>query len=285
MQHPVSEERSVVSLLAWANAELGAVGIDGPDAELLLAAALDVTLGRLRVLTATGALVDGDAAADFSSSVALRAERRPLQHILGSAPFRHLTLEVGPGALVPRPETEILVELAIARLPDGGQVLDAGTGTGAIAIAIATERPDARVTAVELSPAAYVWAARNIAALAPAVRLIHGDFDEVLDETTELDVLVSNPPYIPAARIPRDPEVYLHDPPLALFSGSDGLSAIRTLSARGLGAVRQGGSIVIEHDETQSDRIAALMQQDGWRDPVTTRDLAGRPRFTAAVRP
>ena len=268
-----------------AGTALRAAGVDVLDARLLLAGVLDVSLGRLQMLEATDAQLANDDAAKFQAAVAERATSRPLQHILGQAPFRYLTLTVGEGALVPRPETETLVDLALERLPEGGHLLDAGTGTGAIAVAAATERPDARVTAVELSPAAFVWAKRNIDRLAPQVRLIYGDFAEVLPAGGTLDVLVSNPPYVPAARIPRDPEVYLYDPPLALFSGSDGLSAIRVLSSIGFDAVAPGGSIVLEHDETQGDAIVELLLADHWSDPKTLPDLTGRPRFTAAVRP
>ena len=268
-----------------AGAALTAAGVNAHDARLLLAGLLDVSLGRLQMLEATDARLSTEDITGFHHAVAERATRRPLQHILGQAHFRYVTLALGEGALVPRPETETLVDLALERLPEGGRLLDAGTGTGAIAVAVATERTDARVTAVELSPGAYVWAKRNIDRLAPHVHLIYGDFAEVLPATEPLDVLVSNPPYVPAARIPRDPEVYLHDPPFALFSGSDGLSAIRVLSSVGHAAVAPGGSIVLEHDETQGEAITELLLADGWRAPVTLPDLTGRPRFTAAVRP
>ena len=272
-------------LLSAARRRLVAAGVEGPDAELLLADALEVTLGRVRMMDALDAVVDATAVERFTGGVARRAEREPLQHIVGRAPFRMVTLQAGPGALVPRPETELLVELALARLPHGGTVFDAGTGTGAIAVSIATERPDAQVTAVELSPAAFVWAKGNIEALAPSIRLLHDDFARALTEQRALDVLVSNPPYVPFSRIPRDPEVFLHDPAFALYAGRDGLDAIRQLSRLGLPAVRPGGSIVLEHEEDQGERIREQLEQDGWQQATTSRDLTGRPRFTAALRP
>lgn len=276
---------SAHDLLSSARRQLSNAGVVGPDAQLLLADALGESLGRVRMLEAIDAAVEAGAALRFRRAVDRRAAREPLQHIVGHAPFRFLSLATGPGALVPRPETELLAELAMQRLPQGGRVLDAGTGTGAIAVSIATERPDAEVIAVELSPAAFVWAKCNITTLAPSVRLLHDDFARALTEQADLDVLVSNPPYVPFSSIPRDPEVFLHDPGFALYSGSDGLDAIRQLSISGHAAVRSGGSIVLEHTEDQGERIRELLAQDGWQQASTSEDLSGRPRFTAAVRP
>lgn len=280
-----SEQVRIKALVADGRARLEAAGIAGPDAELLLGATLREPMGRVRYLIALDDVVTDETAASFRAAIERRAKREPLQHIIGTAPFRHIELEVGLGALVPRPETETLVDLALERLPSSGRVLDAGTGTGAIALAIATERPDAEVSAVELSPAAFIWAKRNIERLAPRVRLVFGDFAQVLRPGLALDVLVSNPPYVPFASIPRDPEVFLHDPGIALYSGPDGLDAIRALSRHGIRAVKPGGSIVVEHESGQGQRIRDIFSQDGWQSVLTHDDLTGRERFTTAVKP
>ena len=259
-------------------------GVAGPDARLLLAHALQCTLGRLRMLEALGETVDAEHVRRFTDMLARRLAREPLQHITGSAAFRNIELDVGPGAFVPRPETELLVDLAIERLPTGGSVLDAGTGSGAIAISIATERPDASVVAIEGSPAAFVWAKRNARRLAPDIKLVHDLFEHALANTKGLDVLVSNPPYVPHAAIPRDVEVFLHDPKQALYSGPDGLDAVRSLAVVGASAVRSGGSILLEHGEHQGGQVREILSDAGWRAPVTSKDLTGRDRATAARR-
>ena len=234
------------------------------------------------MLEALGASVDPADAEAFALSLMRRAAREPLQHITGSAPFRTIELEVGPGAFVPRPETELLVELAIAALPEGGSVVDAGAGSGAIAAALSVERPDATVTAIEASPAAYVWAKRNLSRLAPRATLVYDTFERFLARTSGLDVLVSNPPYVPHAAIPRDVEVFLHDPEQALYSGADGLDAIRALAALGVHAVRPGATMLLEHAEHQGADVRGILRDAGWRDPVTHRDLSGRDRVTQA---
>lgn len=274
---------TVGDLLRHGRARLGQSGLTGPDAELLLAHVLGISRGRLQVLEAIASPVAAADATRFADAVTRRAAREPLQHITGRAPFRHIELEVGPGAFVPRPETELLVELALERLPEGGTVLDAGTGSGAIAVAIAVERPDARVSAVEASPAAFVWARRNVRRLAPGVELIHDRFERTLARAHGIDLLVSNPPYVPHAAIPRDVEVFLHDPDQALYSGADGLDAIRALAAAGVHAVRPGGGILLEHAEHQGAGVREILADAGWRSPRTHRDLTGRDRVTEAV--
>ncbi|WP_293695618.1 peptide chain release factor N(5)-glutamine methyltransferase [uncultured Agrococcus sp.] len=281
---PQTTPPPVAQLVRAAAARLEYAGIAGPDARLLLSHALACTPGRLRMLEALGETVSEECAERFEQLLTRRIAREPLQHITGTAAFRNIELEVGPGAFVPRPETELLVELALECLPEGGSVIDAGTGSGAIAISIATERPDASVAAIEASPAAFVWAKRNVLRLAPGIRLVHDLFERALATTSGLDVLVSNPPYVPHAAIPRDVEVFLHDPKQALYSGPDGLDAIRSLAAVGTRAVRSGGSILLEHAEHQGAAVREILLDAGWRGPVTSPDLTGRDRVTAARR-
>lgn len=255
----------------------------GPDAELLLAHTLGCSRGRLQMLEVLDTTIEAEAAQSFADAVTRRTAREPLQHITGRAAFGRIELEIGPGAFVPRPETELLVELALAKLAAEGAVVDAGTGSGAIAVSIAAERPDARVTAIEASPAAFAWAKRNVQRLAPQVTLLHDSFERALADAKDLDLLVSNPPYVPQAAIPRDVEVFLHDPAQALYSGSDGLDAIRALAAAGVHAVRPGGAILLEHAEHQGRQVREILAEAGWRSPRTHPDLTGRDRVTEAV--
>jgi release factor glutamine methyltransferase len=259
------------------------------DAELLLAHVLGV--GRTRLLTLDA--VDDDAAARFAGLVGQRADRVPLQHLTGRAPFRHLELAVGPGVFVPRPETEQLAGWAIERLSGHAApvVVDLGTGSGALALSIAQEHPGAQVTAVERDPVAAEWTRANAAARAAAgdapVTVLDGDMTDPgllrqLDGT--VDVVVSNPPYVPeGARLPR--EVAEHDPALALWGGPDGLDVVRGLLRTAARLLRPGGALGIEHADQQGTAVPALVRaHGGWTGVEDHPDLAGRPRFTTAVR-
>jgi release factor glutamine methyltransferase len=170
--------------------------------------------------------------------------------------------------------------------------VDLGTGSGAIALAMATEVPHARIYAVEKSADALPWTSRNFAQLgAQNATLIHGDLagSELLDAHPELAgnvaVIASNPPYIPVGAIPRDPEVQLHDPHLALYGGEDGLDVVRQVSQVGLVLGRPGAQLLLEHGELQGQSIRDILDADGWRATATHRDLTGRDRYTTATRP
>ncbi|RQP11502.1 MAG: peptide chain release factor N(5)-glutamine methyltransferase [Microbacteriaceae bacterium] len=260
------------------------------DAELLLAHVLGLSRGQVQAKAVTGAGVASDERVAYLEAVERRAAREPLQHITGVAPFRSLELAVGPGVFVPRPETEFVAQLAIDALQAVAAptpvAVDLGTGSGALALAIATEVPHASVVAVENSPKAFVWAKENVRRVgAENVRLVFADLAEALPELDgAVDVLVSNPPYIPDDAIPRDPEVRLHDPAAALYGGPDGLDVVRSLSLRALALVRPGGALVIEHGELQGAELRALLEADGWRATATHRDLLGRDRATTALR-
>lgn len=225
----------------------------------------------------------------FDALVARRAERVPLQHLTGEAHFRRLTLAVGPGVFIPRPETEVVVEAAlreVRRLVAEGRprpvVVDLCTGSGAMAASVALEAPEARVHAVELAPEAFGWAERNLAAF--DVDLRQGDAATAFPELDDqVDVVVANPPYIPADGLIRDPEVLQHDPALALWGGGpDGLDVPRTVIARAQRLLRAGGLLVIEHADVQRRAMVDLLTAEGWIEVVDHRDLAGRDRYATA---
>lgn len=273
-------------------AELAAAGVPDPevDAELLIGHVLGLGRGAVQAKIAMDAEVGEDEVAALQALVTRRTTREPLQHITGRAPFRNLELAVGPGVFVPRPETEQVAQFAIDALLAAAEpapvAVDLGTGSGAIALALATEVPHARVFAIELSPEAHAWAARNVAASgATNLELVLGD---LADAFPELDgtvaVVISNPPYVPTDAVPRDPEVRLFDPAVALYGGKDGLDVVRTLSRTALRLLRPGGTLVIEHGELQGDEIRGLLTADGWRAAATHPDLLGRPRATTALR-
>jgi release factor glutamine methyltransferase len=257
------------------------------DAELLLAAVLAVPRARLLTLDD----VPGEAAARFAELLEQRAARVPLQHLTGTAPFRHVELAVGPGVFVPRPETELVAGWAIDRIAGltAPTVVDLGAGSGAIALAVAHEHPGARVVAVERDAGAVGWTRHNAAARAAAgdtpVEVLTGDMTDpglLTDLDGTVDVVVSNPPYVPdGARLPR--EVADHDPPLALWGGPDGLDVVRGLLVTAARLLHPGGWLGIEHADQQGSALPALVRAHGGFTEVTDHpDLAGRPRYTTA---
>lgn len=283
----------VSAALRSAAARLASAGVPDAevDAELLAAFVLGAGRGGVQAAAVRGdALTDAEAAR-LEELVTRRATREPLQHIVGTAPFRHLELRVGPGVFVPRPETETVAQLAIDALRAAASpspvAVDLGTGSGAIALAMATEVPHARVFAAENSVDAFVWAKENFAHVgADNARLAFIDLANAFPELDgTVSVVASNPPYVPDAAIPRDPEVRLFDPPAALYGGEDGLDVVRVLSGVGLRLAHPGGLIVIEHGEWQGEAIRAILTADGWRAAATHPDLTMRDRATTAVRP
>lgn len=284
-------DNSLASLVRAAAQRLADAGVPDPllDAELLGAHVLGLRRGEVQAATIRGDVVDDAAAARLDAVVTRRAAREPLQHITGIAPFRHLELAVGPGVFVPRPETETVVQYAIDALlsaPESEPVgVDLCTGSGAIALAMATEVPHARIHAAELSPDAHAWASRNVAGV-ENLALVLSDLASAFPELDgTVAVVISNPPYVPDAAIPRDPEVRLFDPAMALYGGPDGLDIVRVLSTRALQLLRPGGLLVIEHGELQGESIRELLSADGWRAAATHRDLTLRDRATTALRP
>lgn len=300
---------SLDAALRAAAATLAAAGVASPrvDAELLAAHALGTDRSGVQL-----AALRGDAApAGLADLVARRAARVPLQHLVGRAPFRGHELEVGPGVFVPRPETEAVAQVAIdeaarvarergtgtgtaagkAAHPAAGTVLvaDLCTGSAAIALAVADEVPAAAVHAVELDAAAHAWAARNVAATPAGARvtLTRGDARTALaDLDGTLDVVVSNPPYVPPDAVPVDPEVREHDPAVALYGlGADGLEVPRGIVVAAARLLRPGGLLVMEHADVQGPAVRALVAATGAFDaPRTLADLTGRDRMVVACR-
>jgi release factor glutamine methyltransferase len=261
--------------------------VDSPehDAAELLAHVLGTTRSGLLLLDD----VPADRLGEYDDLVDRRASRQPLQHLLGVAHFRHVDLLVGPGVFVPRPETELLagwaVDRARERLVAGRApvVVDLGTGSGAIALSVATEVPGARVHAVEVSDDALAWAGRNLAGA--GVDLRHGDMaDAFPDLDGTVDVVVSNPPYIPLEAFESvAAEVRDHDPGTALWSGQDGLDAMRVVERVAARLLRPAGVVGAEHADVQGEAAPAVFVSTGrWADVRDHEDLAGRPRFVTA---
>ncbi len=287
-EHP----HSLRSVLGRAVEVLAHAGVPTPevDAELLVGHVLGIGRGQVQAKAVTDAALSADDTVEVLGLVERRAAREPLQHITGRAPFRSIELAVGPGVFVPRPETEIVAQYAIDSLiasaspePIG---VDLGTGSGAIALAMASEVPHARVFGVENSPLAFVWAKQNFRRIAPDnARPVFIDLADALPELDgTVSVVISNPPYIPTGAVPRDPEVRLFDPEHALYGGEDGLDVVRTVSGTALRLLHPGGTLVIEHGELQAAEIAALLAADGWTAIATHPDLLGRDRATTALR-
>lgn len=287
-----SAATTVRSLLERTATVLAAAGVPDPevDAELLVGHVLGVSRGRVQALTVMGSSIEAQDAERVRELTERRAAREPLQHITGRAAFRSLELAVGPGVFVPRPETEQVAQFAIDALrsvPTAEPVaVDLGTGSGAIALALATEVPHARVFAVENSPEAFVWTRRNVDEVgATNLRPVFIDLADALPELDgTVDVVISNPPYVPDAAIPRDPEVRLFDPAAALYGGEDGLDVVRVISRVAQRLLHPGGTLVLEHGELQGAAIRALLTADGWRAAATHRDLTTRDRATTALR-
>lgn len=270
-------------LLRAAEARLAEAGVASPsyDAAELLAHVLGTRRSQLALVGEIGP----EQQQAFEDLLARRAAREPLQHLTGVAAFRHVELAVGPGAFVPRPETELLAGWAIEQAAplEAPVVVDLCTGSGAIARSIIDEVPHAEVHAVELSPEAHHWAERNLAGTGVDLRL--GDMtDAFTDLDGRVDVVVCNPPYVPltawesVATEARD-----HDPHLALFSGDDGLDAMHVLERVAARLLRSGGVVGAEHADVQGEVAPAVFAATGrWREVRDHDDLAGRARFLTA---
>jgi release factor glutamine methyltransferase len=293
-------------MLAAAVARLAAAGVSSPraDVNLLAEHATGIPAWRMHL----GCEVDPLAAGRFEALVIARIARIPTQHLTGTAHFRHLALAVGPGVFVPRPETELLVDLVAQHLSarrTGGRghvVADLCSGSGAIAISVATEVRGTHVVGIEADAVALAWAQRNaaghiaqVSAAGSTLAIIGGDATVAAAPHGGLwhlrggvDVVVTNPPYIPDAAVPREPEVRDHDPARALYGGPDGLDVVRALIGQAGLLLRPGGLLLIEHAESQGDDagplgVPGLLRAGHWGHVADHRDLAGRPRHTAAV--
>lgn len=262
--------------LSDASARLAAAGVDSPDVDARLIAAHLAGTGPL------GLDLRGEVPEGFWDLVDRRLTREPLQHILGTAPFGHLDIAVGPGVFIPRPETEVLADWAVKRVSliddPSPVVVDLCTGSGAIAQYIASQVPRARVTGVEKQVPALDYARRN----APSVTVVQGDVTgAILPELAgRVDLVVSNPPYVPEDD-GLQPEVYA-DPHEAVFAGTDGMEVIVKMVPLILRLLRPGGVVGIEHDDSTSEAVQAVLRDAGFTDVAPLADLSGRPRFVTA---
>lgn len=270
---------------------LTAAGVASPrvDAELIAAHVLGVERGRLPMVP----LVDPPVVDAIGQLVAQRAKRVPLQHLTGWAAMGGISVGVGPGVFVPRPETELLLAWGLQVVADIEKpvVVDLCTGTGVLALALANERPDAVVHAVELDPVALAWARQNAELCAQngdtAIKLYAGDVTDpqiLSDVDGSVDLVLCNPPYVPdGTEVP--PEVADHDPKMAVFAGSDGLDVIRPVIGAAARLLKIGGAVAIEHDDTHRYSVTELLAaRRVLTDVQDHEDLAGRPRFSTARR-
>jgi release factor glutamine methyltransferase len=279
----------IKAILRAAKAQLSESNISEVDAEHLLAHILGLTRMDLHnpvVLEATllGFSDQNIVEEQFFDLLDRRLNFEPLQYLTGTAPFRHLDIQVGPGVLVPRPESELLVEAVlqhIKNLAEPVSVVDLGAGSGALSLAIATEAPASRVIAVEKSPEALVWLKKNVSHIAENVRIVEGDVADVLPGI-KCDVVIANPPYIPQRqKLPRDVEAF--EPHVALFGGPTGLEIPHMFIEAAARLLKPQGVLVIEHGEDQAEEIAKLLDVD-FSEVASHDDLVGRPRWSSAVR-
>jgi len=279
----------IKALLSDAKSQLAESQISQVDAEHLLAHVLGISRMDLHnpvlLETTLTAVSDTDVIEEqFISLLDRRINHEPLQYLTGVAPFRYLELEVGPGVLVPRPESELLVDAVLAHiknLPAPVSVIDLGAGSGALALAIATEAKDTRVIAVEKSPEAIYWLKKNVSVIAQNVRVVEGDVADVLPGI-KCDVVIANPPYIPDAQaLPRD--VAGFEPHTALFGGPTGMELPKIFITAAARLLKSAGVLVIEHTEEQGAAIASELTLD-FESITLHDDLVGRPRWTSAVR-
>ncbi|CAB4551032.1 unannotated protein [freshwater metagenome] len=281
----------VSEVLSEASRKLSEAGVTSAkvDAELLAAHCLGISRADLSLLVATNKDFPDSQLERFQIALARRVSREPLQHITGVAPFRHLELEVGPGVFTPRPETEQLVGYAMEKISGIARplVVDLCSGSGAIAISLATEVSGSEVFAVELSTDAFEYLSRNATHHGLAQEnLRNEDLQVSLSELDgRVDLVISNPPYIPNDAIPIDLEVQLHEPSMSLYGGADGLDVVRQISVRAMKLLKSGGLLVMEHADTQSIAIGELLLAEGWLDVAAKADLAGKDRMISAVKP
>ena len=281
----------IKSLLRSAKEKLAAADIAEIDAEHLFAYVLGISRmdlhNSVKLEATLKALGDFGVIEDtFAKLISRRASHEPLQYLTGIAYFRHLEIEVGPGVLVPRPESELLVEAVLSHISNleihnEVSVIDLGAGSGALSLAIATEAPRSRVIAVEKSPEAIEWLKKNVAKISENVRVVEGDVADVLPGV-KCDIVIANPPYIPNAQtLPRD--VAEHEPHIALFGGETGMELPQRFINAAARLLKSGGVLAIEHTEVQGAAIDAVLSKE-FNEIVLHQDLTGRPRWTSAVR-
>jgi len=277
---------TVLKLLRWTADYFAGHGIDTPrlDAELLLAATLG--LDRVGVYVNFERPLQAEELASFREQVKRRAAREPLAYILGHAEFWSLSFLVTPAVLIPRPETELLVEASLPRLDGQARILDVGTGSGALAIALAHELPQCAVTAIDVSAAALAVAAENARRNGVAARIGFVQHDLMELPPGPFDLIVANPPYIPSGDLATlMPEVRDYEPRLALDGGADGLAAYRALAAQAGVALAPGGWLLVEVGTGQARAVQELFAGAGLQEIFVSRDLAGIERVVGGKQP
>ena len=254
--------------------------LDPLENRILLCHALRLT--RVQLITQSERQLSAAEAEALTALLARRLRGEPIAYIVGQREFYGLDLRVSPDVLIPRPDTELLVELALERLPQGGSALDMGTGSGAIAVAIAHTRPDAQVTALDASPAALAIARENASTHQVRVRLLESDWYGALDADQAFDLIVSNPPYIVAGDIHLSQGDLRFEPVDALTDHADGLSDLRTIIEGAPAHLKAGGWLLMGHGYDQAAAVRALLTGGGWREVQSWRDLAGIERVSGA---
>lgn len=274
-----------LALIAWTQGYFARSGVDAPrlSAEVLLAHTLGCD--RVRLYLDFDKPIGEAELARYRQLVKRRADGEPTSYLTGTREFYARTFSVDARVLVPRPETELLVEAALAALPDAGTVLDLCTGSGCIAIAVALERPTARVLASDVSSGALAVARDNAARLGARVEWMEGDLFAPLDGGLRFDVIVSNPPYVPRAEIPGLSREVRREPALALDGGEDGLALVRRLVPGAAPLLRPGGTLLVEIHESHGEVVPRLCREAGFVEAQLHRDLAGLPRFVRARLP
>lgn len=269
--------------------QLVAAGYPEVDAEHLLAHVLGISRMELHnpitVENAITAIGDTTVIEEtFWKLLDRRCAHEPLQYLTGTAYFRYLELQVGPGVLVPRPESELLVDAVLENIEGrtgAVSVVDLGAGSGALTLAIATEAPQTHLIAVEKDRAAIEWLRKNVSRIDETVRIVEADVSDALDGV-KCDVVIANPPYIPNGQdLPAD--VATNEPASALFGGPDGMDVPRAFIAAAARLLKSGGFFAIEHHESHPGAIAAAMSED-FLEISNHNDLVGRPRFTSGIR-
>ena len=279
----------VSELLSESSSKLKEAGVISAtvDAELITCYCLGISRSELSLMVATNQEFPKDSMDHFQLALARRVDRQPLQHITGTAPVRHLALKVGPGVFTPRPETEQVVGFAMEKIANlqSPVIVDLCSGSGAIAISLATEVLGSKVFAVEKSKEAFGYLLQNAASYGLVDDYLRNE--DLQDSLTELDgqvdLVISNPPYIPNDAIPIDLEVQLHEPSMSLYGGVDGLDVIRQISIRAKKLLKSGGLLVLEHADSQSSAIGKLLLAGGWLEIETRADLAGKERMISAI--
>ena len=282
-------ELSFKEFLQSGKDQLQRAGFAGVEAEHLLAHTLGISRMELHNPVAVARALEGVGDTKiveetFWSLLDRRCAHEPLQYLTGRAFFRHLELQVGPGVLVPRPESELLVESVLTHIETlSGEVsvVDLGSGSGALALAIATEAPQTHVIAVEKSPEAVTWLKANISFIDEKVRIIEADVATAL-VGVKCDVVIANPPYVPDGQaLPKD--VAEHEPAVALFGGEDGMSTPTIFIETATRLLKSGGFLAIEHHESHGEKIQRILSEN-FTDILLHNDLNNRPRFTTAKR-